>query len=1024
MAQRPRAHGALAALATFALAVSFGAGTGTVTTAAAADVPAGGAPTSFQAAVPWSPDARTVFAGASGVLRKSQDGEHEFWTRYADGSSTEVPPVANDWVTASRVSMGSDILTTLNTADGGKRLLLRDMADGGTSEIAIPAGQNFRAMAGSAALTDSGDRTAGTWRLHILRAGERAGDATTDTAVALPDDVNVFSVDGGDDRGAVLTYRMPSGALHIGYVDLAAAAFHALGDAQTGTAHPMLLLTPNRLAWYYGSTIRSVGRDDLGGPRTTATLPAQAQSTRRSVSLVGDSALVSDAPTATATPTDTLTPWGVPVVAVPLAGGAPVTVLPRSTGRLLATGDGRALVEGGADAADWAVRVLAADGGPIGTGVPVLPMSPAAVRVDGMTMDRGVVRYATAAARYDGSLGRNLYSQELGLADGLPTGPAVPKGAVAATAVPCEPGSSCVRLFGGSQQLSYLSTGPVTDGGYDTIGPRTTPGKGGRLVDAWGPYVAYASGTPARLYVFDNNSSNHTPVDQPLSAATVRGDILWRPTAAKGVLTADVIREFGHGPKRTVVTNAPCVPTELQSAGRWLYWSCGPTGPAGAYDLTANKNVALPSGTALLGDGYLVRHIGDHLVLNDFHGGTAAGPDRTIADLPAASLTDDRGWHWTVDRFGGGVAWADGAGTFHVLGTGVPGSPLENVGAGGAWYPSRPVGSWKVDYIRKVTGARVATRSFGAVREYYLAANWDERTDAGVPVPDGLYRSEVTARPADGQGPDLAFDGGTQFAQHGAPVAHDYTKDGFPDLFLTGVEADLDTVFRGTEKGDFTPYPLRIAGWGKGSLLVPTGDADGDGINDLLIRTTSGELRRLPGRSDGTLPDISGPSVLIGPGWNIYNAIVSPGDLNRDGFPDAVARDAAGVLWRYDGTSRGTFAPRVRIGPGWNIFNKIVGANDLNGDGAADLLARDTAGVLWRYDGSGRGTFAPRVRIGAGWQIYKDIVGIGDLSQDGRNDVLAADASGVLYRYDGSGKGTFAPRKSLGGSWSMVKALY
>ncbi|WP_188283677.1 hypothetical protein [Streptomyces sp. CBMA29] len=36
-------------------------------------------------------------------------------------------------------------------------------------------------------------------------------------------------------------------------------------------------------------------------------------------------------------------------------------------------------------------------------------------------------------------------------------------------------------------------------------------------------------------------------------------------------------------------------------------------------------------------------------------------------------------------------------------------------------------------------------------------------------------------------------------------------------------------------------------------------------------------------------------------------------------------------------------------------------------------LARDAAGVLWRYSGTGTGQFGGRVKIGTGWQMYSSL---------------------------------------------------
>lgn len=114
--------------------------------------------------------------------------------------------------------------------------------------------------------------------------------------------------------------------------------------------------------------------------------------------------------------------------------------------------------------------------------------------------------------------------------------------------------------------------------------------------------------------------------------------------------------------------------------------------------------------------------------------------------------------------------------------------------------------------------------------------------------------------------------------------------------------------------------------------------------------------------------------MKVGTGWQIYNNIVSTGDLTSDGKPDLIGRDANGIIWLYKGTGSATapYAPRVQVGTGWKIYNSIVGPSDLTGDGKVDFVARDGSGTLWLYKGTGSATspYAPRVQVGPGWQSY------------------------------------------------------
>lgn len=108
MAKRALVRGGVAVLTALGLAIPLGAMS---TPAAAADVPAGGGLTSFASAAPWKPAANTEYAGTSGFVRHTVDRKHWYWTRYADGSSVEIPAMPDAWLRQNRVSTtGSDIL--------------------------------------------------------------------------------------------------------------------------------------------------------------------------------------------------------------------------------------------------------------------------------------------------------------------------------------------------------------------------------------------------------------------------------------------------------------------------------------------------------------------------------------------------------------------------------------------------------------------------------------------------------------------------------------------------------------------------------------------------------------------------------------------------------------------------------------------------------------------------------------------------------------------------------------------------
>ncbi|MET7856019.1 VCBS repeat-containing protein [Streptomyces sp. NPDC005318] len=199
-------------------------------------------------------------------------------------------------------------------------------------------------------------------------------------------------------------------------------------------------------------------------------------------------------------------------------------------------------------------------------------------------------------------------------------------------------------------------------------------------------------------------------------------------------------------------------------------------------------------------------------------------------------------------------------------------------------------------------------------------------------------------------------------------------------------------------------------------------DNDGDGVaDDLWMWDTAGYLGYASGEGD--------QGFTVGGGWNIYNKVLSPGNLGGAAAPDMIARDSAGALWLYLGYGNGKLTGRTKVGSGWNIYNQIAGVGDLSGDGKADIVARDTAGVLWLYKGTGdyKAPFSGRTKVGSGWGVYNTVVGVGDLDGDGRSDLIARDSTGALYRYSGTGNAAapYKARVKIGaGGWNTYRFMF
>ncbi|MFF1632893.1 FG-GAP-like repeat-containing protein [Leifsonia sp. NPDC058248] len=223
--------------------------------------------------------------------------------------------------------------------------------------------------------------------------------------------------------------------------------------------------------------------------------------------------------------------------------------------------------------------------------------------------------------------------------------------------------------------------------------------------------------------------------------------------------------------------------------------------------------------------------------------------------------------------------------------------------------------------------------------------------------------------------------GWNSFAALAAPG--DLNGDGAPDVL--GLTADGSIWFYPGATSSGGAFSLRAGvkvgvGWPKGGRLL-AGDFNGDGRADLLSVGTDGRVWFSTGRAPVAGKPVLGSAVLIGVGWNIFNAIVSPSDLDGDKRPDLVARRPDGTLWFYHGigalSSGGVgFKAALRIGTGWGIFRSLLGAHDTNADGRMDVLGVRPDGSAWYYAGNGLTgdllfAYSSALRVGTGWSVFQ-----------------------------------------------------
>lgn len=197
----------------------------------------------------------------------------------------------------------------------------------------------------------------------------------------------------------------------------------------------------------------------------------------------------------------------------------------------------------------------------------------------------------------------------------------------------------------------------------------------------------------------------------------------------------------------------------------------------------------------------------------------------------------------------------------------------------------------------------------------------------------------------------------------------DVTGDRISDLIAI-TPTGVTYLFKGNGKGGLQAGSTLLSKYWSGytELLAP-GDWTGDGKADLMARKANGELWMVAGDGKGWFP---GAWRRIGVGWQMFSQVITPGDVTGDGHADLMARTPEGKLYLYRGTGVTTptasgISSGTVLSVGWQVFNTVLSTGDLTGDGKADLIGRTPANVDYVYAGTGKGTFAKAVKFIAPW---------------------------------------------------------
>ena len=217
----------------------------------------------------------------------------------------------------------------------------------------------------------------------------------------------------------------------------------------------------------------------------------------------------------------------------------------------------------------------------------------------------------------------------------------------------------------------------------------------------------------------------------------------------------------------------------------------------------------------------------------------------------------------------------------------------------------------------------------------------------------------------------------------------DLDLDGFKDVLVTNSTSAPSGVgiHPNSKTGTFPTRQVVVSG--DLPTSVDVGDANGDGILDLVVANSGGTSNNVTFHAGKTGGTFAAPVSLTASG--IPRSVVFA-DLNKDGKLDiVVANEQSATVSVLMGDGKGAFATKVDYLAGSGPY--AVVAMDFTGDGILDVIVVNyRSASLSLLTGVGDGTLNPQktTSIGTALSTFPQSIVVADVNGDTRPDVVSA----------------------------------